>query len=272
MRQSLLIKLPTLLAAGLCLALLRAPLSWAMAALSFGVGTAVLLYLVFDPNATLWAPTLWRSPRPTNAVALTFDDGPDPEFTPRILSILAEKKVPAAFFVVGQRVLEHPEIVAAIDRAGHLVADHSHTHDLRFHFRLWSGARREIAACNLAIVHAIGREPRLFRSPQGFKNPALGDVLQEKGMIAIGWQVRGLDTIARDADAIVTRIVSGARPGGVIALHDGGGLLGTSSREPTIEALPKVIDALRAEGMEFARLDELLRVEAYRAPGEGKLS
>src|SRR5262249_13182665 len=127
MRQSLLIKLPTLLAAALCLALLPAPLSWVLSVLSLGVGTAVLLYLVFDPNSTLWAPTLWRSPRPTNAVALTFDDGPDPEFTPRVLSILAEKKVPAAFFVVGQRALEHPEIVVAIDRAGHLVADHSHT-------------------------------------------------------------------------------------------------------------------------------------------------
>jgi peptidoglycan-N-acetylglucosamine deacetylase len=264
MRRAMLIKVPALLAAIACIAFVPGVLGWLAAALAIALGAGALSLVVFDPNATFWAPTMWRAPRPTNAVALTFDDGPDPEFTPRVLAILAEKNVPAAFFVVGRRAEEHPGVLADIDRAGHLVAAHSYTHDLAFHFRLWAGVRRELAAGNAAIVRAIGREPRLFRAPQGFKNPALGDVLREMGMTAIGWQVRGLDAIEKDPDAIFRRIVRGTKPGGVIAMHDGAGLLGTSSRQPTIEALPRLIDALRAEGLEFKRLDALLGVEAYR--------
>jgi peptidoglycan-N-acetylglucosamine deacetylase len=263
-RRAMLIKVPALLAAIACLLFVHGPAAWLGALVAIALGAGALSLVVFDPNATFWAPTLWRAPRPTNAVALTFDDGPDPEFTPRVLAILAEKNVPAAFFVVGRRAEEHPGVVAAIDRAGHLVACHSYTHDLGFHFRLWAGARRELTAGNAAIARAIGREPRLFRSPQGFKNPALGDVLREMGMTAIGWQVRGLDAIDRDPEAIFRRVVRGAKPGGVIAMHDGAGLLGTPSRQPTIDALPRLIDALRAEGLEFTRLDTLLGVDAYR--------
>jgi peptidoglycan/xylan/chitin deacetylase (PgdA/CDA1 family) len=260
----MLIKVPALVLAVACLAFARPPGAWIGAGLAVGVGLVALGLPIFDANSAFWAPTLWRAPRSTNAVALTFDDGPDPEFTPRVLAILAEKKVPAAFFVVGRRVDEHPELLASIDRAGHLVAGHSYSHDLAFHFRLRAGARRELAACNAAIVRAIGREPVLFRPPQGFKNPALGDVLREMGMTAVGWQVRAYDAVERSADKILRRIVGGARPGGVIAMHDGSGLLGTRSRQPTLDALPRIIDALRAAGLEFVRLDTLLGVEGYR--------
>ena len=266
MRKSMLVKLPALGVALGFLVFAPSPLSWLGAVLALVIGSVVLVGIVVDTNSNFWAPTLWRAPRPTNAVALTFDDGPDPEFTPRVLQILAEKKVPAAFFVVGRRADAHPELLAEAVRGGHLVAGHTYNHDLSFHFRLWGGVRKEIDACNRAIVRAIGREPLLFRSPQGFKNPALGDVLRELGLTAVGWQVRGLDAIERNPDTIFQRIVRGAKPGGVIAMHDGAGLLGTSSRQPTLDALPKVIDALRASGLEFARLDTLLDVEPYRRP------
>jgi peptidoglycan/xylan/chitin deacetylase (PgdA/CDA1 family) len=266
MRKSMLVKLPAVAVALAFLVFAPSPLRWIGAALALLAGAVVVMRIVFDINSSFWAPTLWRAPRPTNAVALTFDDGPDPEFTPRVLRILAEKKVPAAFFVVGRRADAHPELLAETVRGGHLVAGHTYNHDLSFHFRLWGGVRREIDACNRAIVRAIGREPLLFRSPQGFKNPALGDVLREQGLTAVGWQVRGLDAIERDPEAIFHRIVRGAKPGGVIAMHDGGGLLGTQSRQPTLDALPRVIDALRASGLEFARLDALLDVEPYRQP------
>jgi peptidoglycan/xylan/chitin deacetylase (PgdA/CDA1 family) len=264
MRKALLIKLPSLVLAAACLAFAPPPGGWIGAGLAVGAGLVALGFVIFDANSAFWAPTLWRAPGPTNAVALTFDDGPDPDFTPRVLAILAEKNVPAAFFVVGRRVDEHPELLGAVHRAGHLVAGHSYSHDLRFHFRLRAGARRELAACNAAIARAIGREPALFRAPQGFKNPALGDVLREMGMTAVGWQVRALDAVTRSAGTILRRVVGRARAGGVIAMHDGGGLLGTRSRQPTLDALPGIIDALRASGLEFARLDALLGVEGYK--------
>ena len=203
-------------------------------------------------------------------MALTFDDGPDASFTPRVLHILAEKQVPATFFVVGERAERHPELIRRAHDMGHAIGNHSHTHSLRFHFRHGNGLRREIGACNDAIRSAIGLEPRLFRSPQGLKTPALGDVLRERGMAAIGWQVRGMDYLLRDPERIARRIVEGAVDGGVLLLHDGGGFQGSMDRSATIRALPLVIDGLRARGFTFLRVDQLFGVAAYHPERAGR--
>ena len=112
----------------------------------FVAGTALLFAVVLHPNASLWARTVWRAPVETNRVALTFDDGPDPKTTRSVARILSERDVRAAFFVVGERALAHPEIVAELHAAGHLVSNHSHTHSSSFHFGLWDRARRELRA------------------------------------------------------------------------------------------------------------------------------
>jgi peptidoglycan/xylan/chitin deacetylase (PgdA/CDA1 family) len=264
--RSLLLKLPILgaLGAALCLGLGSTPGRMALGIAAIFV--ALLAWQVFDVNAGLWVPTFWRAKAPGDAVALTFDDGPDPEFTPRILEILRAKRVPATFFVIGLRARLRPDIVAQIDAAGHIVGNHTDTHGLMFHFHLWPAIRRELDACNQAIGAAIGKEPMLFRSPQGFKNPALGDVVREMGLSAVGWQVRGFDAIETDADKIVRRIASRVRPGGVVQMHDGSNVLGPHSRQATLDALPRVIDEIRAGGLRFVPLDELLGIEAYRRP------
>ena len=263
MLKSLWIKIPTIALSALAFWAIGGWVGALTATGIFMAGTAVLLAIVFHPNASWWAKTLWRAPS-KESVALTFDDGPDPESTLEIARILAEQDIRAAFFVVGERAEKHPEVVAQLHDAGHLVCNHTQTHAMSFHFSLWDTARRELRACNETIKAAIGREPTLFRSPQGFKNPALGDVLGELDMKAIGWQVRGLDSMRGDADAITDRIVKGAQPGGVIMLHDGSGYGGRVDRSGTIEALPRIIEGLRARGLQFSRLDELLDVQAYR--------
>lgn len=264
MLRSLWIKLPTLALAGGALWWLEGGAAIAAAAGILTAGVAALMAVAVHPNTRLWAPTVWRAPQPTDAVALTFDDGPDPTSTLRIAEILAERGVRAAFFVVGERVRRHPEIVRRLHEAGHLVCNHSDTHAHTFHFSLWGRFRQELRACNAAIAAVVGREPTLFRSPQGIRNPALGDVLREFGMTAVGWQARGLDSRSDDAAAIERRVVERARPGGVLMLHDGTGLGGRADREATIAALPRIVDSLRARGLRFVRLDELLGVEPYR--------
>lgn len=269
MLRSMFIKLPALGLALLAPWLIPGVGGWALSLLALAAGTALVMALVLHPNASFWAPTRYRSPAPSNAVALTFDDGPDPQFTPQILDLLAARGVKAAFFVVGERVEQHPELVARIDREGHLIANHSHRHGLDFHFRLWSAVEREIASCNAAIAGVIGKVPALFRSPQGFKNPALGDVLRRRQMLAVGWQARGYDAIERSAESIERQVLAQVRPGGVVLLHDGAGLHGTLDRSPTLAALPRIIDELRGRGLDLVRLDALLGVPAYQArPGQ----
>ncbi len=241
---------------------LQSPLSWLLASLTLVLATGLIAWGVFNINSSLWVRTLWRGDG--ESVALTFDDGPDERFTMRVLEILRQKGVEAAFFVVGARVQKNPALLQRIRAEGHLIGNHSFSHAWNINFGLWGRLRREIAACNDVIEAAAGCSPRFYRAPHGFKNPALGDVLESLGMVAVGWQIRGFDAVNRNAAAVARRIVEGARPGGVILLHDGGGLQGTEDREATLEALPVVIDGLRARGLKLVRLDDLLAIEPYR--------
>jgi peptidoglycan/xylan/chitin deacetylase (PgdA/CDA1 family) len=264
MLKSMLVKIPALVAVVAILTVGRGPGAWGAAALVVVLAATVLLWPVFDVNSSVWAPTRSRAARPSRAVALTFDDGPDPNFTPRVLDILAAKRVSAAFFVVGEHVRANPQVLERIVSAGHVVGNHTDRHRSWFHFLLWGGARREVAACDEAIHAAIGRVPRLFRSPQGFKNPALGDVLRAMEFVTVGWRVRGLDAIERDAEKIVRRIVSAAAPGDIVQMHDGSTAFGRRDRRAMLDALPLIIDRLRGAGLDFVRLDRLLDVEPYR--------
>ena len=266
MLRSLLIKVPTVVLAVAAFLLLDGAAAVLAATAIAVLGTGVLMALVLHPNSSAWVKTRSRADGATDAVALTFDDGPDPSSTPAIARILADHGIQAAFFVVGERVAAHPQLVRELHAAGHLVCNHTYGHPLALHFSLWSTARRELRACNAAIAKVLGREPTLFRAPQGIKNPALGDVVGELAMTAVGWDVRGLGSLSDDARAIERRVLAGARPGGVVMLHDGTGLGGLDDRRATIEALPGIIAGLRARGMRFARLDELLEVEPYREP------
>jgi peptidoglycan/xylan/chitin deacetylase (PgdA/CDA1 family) len=264
MVRAFLVLVPALIAAALSLAFAPPPASWIAALGVLVAAIAVFVWAIFCVNSSFWIETLWRSPQQPKAVALTFDDGPDLHFTPQVLDILAAKQVPATFFVVGERAKRHPDLLRRAHEMGHAIGNHTHTHSLRFHFRHWNGLRREISACNVAIHTAIGLEPRLFRAPQGIKTPALGDVLTERDMTVIGWKARGMDYVIRDPMRIARRIIRGAVDGGVLVLHDGGGLQGSTDRSATLEALPVVIDSLRDRGYTFLRVDRLFNVAAYQ--------
>ncbi|MBZ0136405.1 MAG: polysaccharide deacetylase family protein [Planctomycetes bacterium] len=239
------------------------PESWIVAAAIVILALGWMAWGVFNVNSGMWADTAWRSYAATKSVALTFDDGPDPEFTPQILDVLKDKNVRACFFSVGQRVIEHPEITLEVKKQGHLLGNHSDSHAMWINFSLHRRLRREVRDTNAAIKSAAGVTPKLYRAPHGFKNPALGDVLAGEEMLAIGWQIRGFDAVSTNAARIAERIVDGAKPGGVILLHDGAGLQGGTDRGATVEALPVIIDGLRARGFNLVRLDELLQLEPY---------
>lgn len=265
MSKAIAIKLAAILACVACLLWLPAPWNWAGFAAVVTVTVAVIAWAVFDVNSSFWARTLWRAPAATKGVALTFDDGPDPEFTPRVLEILREHKVTATFFCVGARVRENPALAKAIVEAGHTIGNHSDSHGMWINFSFKAKLAAEIRACNEAIQQATGKTPAFYRAPHGFKNPSLGDALKAAGMVAIGWQVRGFDAVVNNAAKIAQRIVEKAKPGGVILLHDGSGLQGSNDRKATLEALPVVIDGLKARGLEIVPLPQLLGVEPYRA-------
>ena len=197
-------------------------------------------------------------------VALTFDDGPNPEFTSRILDILAEKNVQATFFMVGRHVLKYPQIARRVVAEAHEVGNHTFSHrDLMTASR--KTLLKEVYDADDAISGTLGIRTRLFRPPRGLISSAGRQVLAENGFKIALWTVSAQDWRRDAPKVVVRRITRHARPGGIILFHDGGALLRSEggSRESTIEALPAVIDELRSRGYEFVGLSELIADAEY---------
>ncbi|HEX7711039.1 MAG TPA: glycosyltransferase [Sphingomonadaceae bacterium] len=228
----------------------------------------------FDRNRTLTSERFISLPSPyqvqrtgakdPKALAITFDDGPDPDYTPKLLSILERKHVPATFFVIGENALDHPEILERIARDGDEIGNHSYTHpNMAEESRL--GTLLELNATQRLIEAYTGRSTRLFRAPYfGDAEPTTDDELipamlaQQRGYTIVGlhvdpgdWKTPGVDTII---DQTLKQVASASpeRSENVILLHDGGGV-----RSQTVKALPVIIDQLRARGYHFVPVSQL---------------
>ena len=189
-------------------------------------------------------------------VALTFDDGPDPLATPKVLDLLKEEKIDAAFFCVGKNVDAHPELAARIADEGHLLGNHTYRHPW-FVCMLWARALiRELERAQAAIEKAAGIRPRYFRPPNGMTSYHFPAALKAVGLTLVGWDVRSLDT-AVSAERAVARINRLTRDGSIILLHDGGMEAGK-----IVEILRAVIRDMRSKGFEFERLDRLIESPA----------
>ncbi len=188
-------------------------------------------------------------------MALTFDDGPDPVNTPKLLDVLRAASVRATFFVVGERAARAPELVREMAAAGHEIENHSWSHS-----SLWlCGPRRtarEISRVQELVADLTGRAPRFFRPPWGMVNLALFPTLRRLGMRCVLWsdQPEGLRAVA--PDEIATRVVRSAAPGAIVDLHDAEGVRGAPGR--LLEALPRMLEGLHAAGYACVSLTELL--------------
>jgi peptidoglycan-N-acetylglucosamine deacetylase len=236
----------SILAITALLALLYAfSLSWLLLVV-LSATTLLILYLLFHPR-NQWLVANRSRVDDAGCVALTFDDGPDPVYTPKLLDLLGEKGVKATFFVVGQRADQYPEIVRRARAEGHLVGNHTWSHDNLFCFLMPRRLRAEIERGTESIRRSCGFRARLFRSPVGMRHPLLGPYLRDAGLEYISWTIRTLDTFTANPSVLARRILNKAVSGDIILLHDhlpGGA-------DVMLEALPRVIDELRERGLEF---------------------
>lgn len=192
--------------------------------------------------------------RNSNQIALTFDDGPAAQ-TPRILDILKDENVPAAFFCIGKNVDEKPELVLRYVDEGHLLGNHSYMHGKTFDLKSSFEMTKEIKRTNESVFRITGKKMRLFRPPYGVTNPSLARAVKDTQMESIGWSLRSFDTQAKSADRLLQRILRQIKGGDVILLHD--------SIETTTDMLPFLIQSCRKKGFTFVRLDKLLELNAY---------
>jgi peptidoglycan-N-acetylglucosamine deacetylase len=198
---------------------------------------------------------VWRGSREGRRVCLTFDDGPDPEATPRVLDILSAHRITATFFLIGERAARHRTLVRRIVDAGHELGNHGWSHQ-----SLWlAGPRRtadEVRRGHETIGAIAGSPPRFFRPAWGMTNLALFPLLRRLGTPCVFWTVQTEGRRPAPAPLQVARARRRARPGAIFDLHDADGVPGAGER--VVAALPSMIQGLRDDGYALAPLRDLL--------------
>lgn len=202
----------------------------------------------FVPGSSALGPVISKLP-PSAAgrgeIALTFDDGPDADVTPRVLDMLDADGARATFFCVGARARAHPQLVREIVARGHAVENHAFKHSYAFGFYGVRRLVRDIGEAQKALADITGVAPQFFRAPFGIRTPLTEPALARLGLRCVAWNVRSLDSIDDDAVRVASRIVRRWVPGAIVLLHDG--IEGRRRRgaPSVLGALPAVLAAMR---------------------------
>ena len=204
----------------------------------------------WELERSLSFPKLVRGNPENREIALTFDDGPHPGKTERLLRILRNEGVVATFFVVGKKVDEHPELVRREVFEGHEVANHTYNH-IRLNSLAPALIAAELHAGSEAIRRAVGSPTRIFRPPGGEYDAEVIEVVKRTGYVMVLWTDDPGDYSDPGVEWIRTRTVNEASNGGIILLHDG--------VDQTLEALPQILRRLKQQGFRFVTVSEMAR-------------
>lgn len=246
---------------GAAAAVVASPATWPWALGAVAASHAFTVVQTFFPQAQLLGPALTRLPRAfadRGAVALTFDDGPDPEVTPATLDLLDAAGAKATFFCVGEEVRRFPALAREIVARGHAVENHSYSHSI--YIGLWSPSRlrRDLAAAQDAIADATGVVPRFFRPPFGVRNPMTEPALAGIGLHCVVWCARAYDTVELDPARVVRRLTRTLDAGAIALLHDGIAIRGHRGPSAMLAALPQILATLSARKLHSIQLRALL--------------
>jgi peptidoglycan-N-acetylglucosamine deacetylase len=222
-----------------------------LAAATAVIGSA---WAVRGRSSSVFAPSIWRGPRDSRAIALTFDDGPS-ESTPALLDLLARNNAPATFFQCGLNVERLPQIARAAREAGHEIGNHAYSHPM-FSFHTSSFMRREMQRAQQAIEMHAGATPTLFRAPYGVRWPGLRSAQTALGLTGVMWTVIGYDWNLA-VEEIVRRISGKVSNGAIICLHDGRELRSKPDIRNTIRAVETLIPMLLDRGYRFETVSRL---------------
>jgi peptidoglycan/xylan/chitin deacetylase (PgdA/CDA1 family) len=224
---------------------------------SLGAGVVLVggaAHGAFHRNSFLFGKPITRVPGTGQRVALTFDDGPNPDATPAILDALRDRGVKATFFILGRHAERWPDLVRRVAEEGHAIGNHGYYHR-KLHFKSPAYVRNDLTLGTRAIEATARVHPRLFRAPHGFRAPWVTAIARSLGQRTVGWSLGVWDSDRPGVDVIAERTVDGARPGSILLLHDGDGYDPQGDRTQTARAVPIIVDRLLAQGYRFDLLD-----------------
>ena len=232
------------------------PALW-VAVVGAGVYTAVILSGVFVLGLRMFTDAVVRGPENASGVVLTFDDGPDPVHTRKVLDVLDEHGAKATFFLIGRKVDRHPDVVKEIVARGHEVGVHGFAHDRLFSLRGPRRVRRDLERAVRSLEKVTKRRPALFRPPVGHTNPTIARIAEQLDLTVVGWSVAGYDGLGgADPKKVVARVARGLDDGAIVLLHDAAE---RDDHEPVgARALPGILAAAKDKNLRIARLGDWL--------------
>ena len=216
---------------------------------------AACVIFPFRPCAGFFLPVICRGDTDSGAVALTFDDGPDPVTTSALLDLLDRHRVPATFFVTGRNARNHPELIRKIKERGHDLGSHSFGHDPLVMFKGKGRIEKEITETQ-AVLTSLGVSPRAFRPPVGITYPSLGPALERHGLCAVNYSRRAMDLGNRRVHGLAGRILTSLTPCDIIMLHD------TAPPAPTradawLDEIERLLHGIASRGIRIRPLAEI---------------
>lgn len=208
------------------------------------VGATSFLIMCFGVVNIRWnyffkSLNTWKTPD----TLLTFDDGPDPILTPKVLDILHQHNVKAIFFLIGHKAEQHPDLVRKILQHGHLIGNHTYSHNNLMSLQMGSVVKEDLEKCQDVLKKITGQTVQLFRPPVGYTNPIIGRVIQQLNLRCVGWTIRSYDTVFKKDTQLIARLTKKSRPSAIVLLHD--------NLENTVRMLPEYIRQAREKGVIF---------------------
>ncbi|WP_369655976.1 polysaccharide deacetylase family protein [Variovorax sp. V213] len=238
-------------------ALVPGAMPWAIGAIV--LNHALITGAGLTPRSSLLGPNVTRLPEAAGArgqVAITIDDGPDPEVTPRVLDLLDAHGQRATFFCIAERVLAHPALAREIVARGHSIQNHTARHRHNFSFLGPRGFASEIARAQDILAETTGQRPTCFRAPAGLRNPFLEPVLHRLGLSLVSWTRRGFDTREGDPAKVMARLGRNLQARDILLLHDGNAARTPGGNPVLLEVLPLLLERLHAGGLRAVTLPE----------------
>lgn len=227
---------------------LAAPSLWPLALGAVAANQALLIGAGMLPRNSLLGPNVTRLPAQAAArgeIALTIDDGPFPEITPRVLDLLDAAGARASFFCIGEKARQHPALTREIVTRGHAVENHSMHHLYHFAALGYARMRREVADGQACLADITGRAPAFFRPTAGLRNPFLDPILAALGLHLATWTRRGFDTRTGDPSRVLARLAGPLAGGDILLLHDDNAALTPAGIPVILDVLPRLLAVAR---------------------------
>lgn len=212
--------------------------------------TVFLVYASCNIRSNIYLKVFCKKQTTEKIVAITFDDGPDPEQTPKVLQVLKEQQIPVCFFCIGHKVKGNEHLLQQMIADGHLIGNHTFTHHFLFPLYSLSRIEKDIQDCQFVLEQIIPQRIKFFRPPFGVTNPTIAKAIKKLGYTPIGWNIRTFDTQHPSIEKVLQRIQNKLCPGSIILLHD---------RMPNSDSLLKeVLCFIKEQGYKVVRLDQII--------------